>query len=299
MRAIALLCSLLIFSSVSAQELLCNVQVNSSQVQSSDKTVFENLQSSVYEFMNSRRWSNYEFRVEEKIECSLLLTISSWDNIESFTGTIQVQARRPVYNSSYSTTIFNFLDKDFSFKYISGQPLDYVENTYTSNLSSVLAFYAYLILGFDFDSFEELGGAPFFEKAQSIVNAAQSSSDKGWRAAESQKNRYWILENLQNTAYADFRRGVYQYHLNGMDLFANDAVKARSGVTEGVTLVQKAYRQKPGLFIISLFMLAKSDELVSVFTPAPVVEKTKVVNILKSIDPSNSTKYNLILTTSP
>ncbi len=299
MRVVLIFCFLLFFSSVHAQELMCNVQVNSSQVQSSDKTVFENLQTAVYEFMNNKRWSNYEFRMEEKIECSILLTISSWDNIESFTGTIQVQARRPVYGSSYSTPLFNFLDKDFSFKYISGQPLDYIENTYTSNLTSVLAFYAYLVLGFDFDSFEELGGTPFFEKAQGVVNAAQSAPDKGWRAAESQKNRYWIIENILNNSYADFRRGNFHYHLNGMDLFSSDAVKARAGVTEGVTLVQKAYRQKPGLFIISLFMLAKSDELVSIFTPAPMVEKTKVVNILKSIDPANSSKYNQVLTTNP
>ena len=177
--------------------------------------------------------------------------------------------------------------------------LDYIENTFTSNLASVLAFYAYIILGFDFDSFDELAGTPFFDKAQGVVNAAQSAPDKGWRSAENQKNRYWIIENILNSAYSDFRRGIFQYHLNGMDLFSSDAVKARAGISEGVALIQKAYRQKPGLFIISLFMLAKSDELISVFTPAPMVEKTKVVNILKSIDPANSAKYNQLLTTSP
>ncbi len=282
-----------------SQELICNVQVNSSQVQSSDKTIFENLQSAVYEFMNNRRWTNYEYKVEEKIECSILLNIATWDNIESFTGTIQVQSRRPVYNSSYSTTILNYLDKDLSFKYISGQPLEFIENTYTNNLVSVLAFYAYIIIGLDFDTYQQAGGTPYFEKAQGVVNSAQSSPDKGWRAPENQKNRYWIAENLLNNAYADFRKGIYEYHLNGMDLFASDAVKARAGITEGISLIQKAYRQKPGLFIINLFMLAKSDELVSAFTPAPVVEKTKVVNILKSIDPANSAKYNQILTTTP
>jgi hypothetical protein len=284
---------------LSAQELICSVQVNSSQVQSSDKTVFENLQSTVYEFMNNRRWTSYEYQVEEKIECSILLNISSWDNIESFTGTIQVQSRRPVFNSSYSTTVLNFLDKDLSFKYVSGQPLEFIENSYTNNLSSILAFYAYLFIGLDFDTFEQQGGNPYYEKAQAVVNSAQSSPDKGWRAPENQKNRYWIIENLLNNAYSDFRKGIYQYHLNGMDFFATDAVKARAGIAEGVSLIQKAYRQKPGLFIISLFMLAKSDELVNIFTPAPVVEKTKVVNILKSIDPANSAKYNQILSTNP
>lgn len=283
--------------SARAQELNCTVQINSSQVQSSDKTVFENLQQAVYQFMNDRRWTNYEFQVEEKIECSILITVSTWDNIESFTGTIQVQSRRPVYNSSYSTTIFNHQDKDFTFKYVSGQPIDFVENNFSSNLSSVLAYYAYLIIGLDFDTFSLSGGDPYFEKAQSIINSAQSASDKGWKSYENQKNRYWIIENLLNGAYSDFRKGMYQYHLNGMDNFATDALKARAGLMEGITLVQKAYRQKPGLFIVSVFMLTKSDELVSAFTPAPMVEKTKAVNILKGIDPANSAKYNKILNT--
>ena len=282
-------------TSLHAQELNCAVQINSSQVQSSDKTVFENLQKTVYEFMNNRRWTGYEFQIEEKIECSILLTISTWDNIENFTGTIQVQARRPVYNSSYSTTLINYLDKDFSFKYVSGQPLDFVENTFTSNLSAVLAYYAYLIIGLDFDSFSEYGGEEYFNKAQAVVNSAQSAPDKGWRAFENQKNRYWIVENLLNKSYQDFRSGIYHYHRMGMDLFADDALKARAGILEGITRVQRAYRQKPGLFIVSLFMLAKSDELVNVFKPAPMVEKTKTVNILKRIDPANSSKYNKIL----
>ena len=295
-----LLFLILIFISVlpmRSQELNCAVQINSSQVQASDKTVFENLQKSVYEFMNNRRWTSYEYQIEEKIECSILITISTWDNIESFNGTIQVQARRPVFNSSYSTTLINYLDKDFSFKYVSGQPLDFIENTFTSNLASVLAYYAYLIIGLDFDTYSEFGGNPYYDKAQAVINSAQSTPDKGWRAFENQKNRYWMIENILNNSYKDFRSGLYNYHRLGLDLFANDALKARAGILEGVLLIQRAYRQKPGLFIINIFMLAKSDELVNIFTPAPMVEKTKVVNVLKSIDPANSAKYNKILTT--
>ncbi|NLL28142.1 MAG: DUF4835 family protein [Bacteroidales bacterium] len=285
-----------VFLSSKSQELMCNVQVNSSQVQASDRTVFENLQTSIYEFMNNRRWTNYEFKVEERIECSILINVSTWDNMESFSGTIQVQSRRPAYNSSYSTTLLNYQDKDFTFKFVSGQPLDYIENTFTSNLTSVLAFYAYIIIGMDFDSFEEMGGSQFYEKALSIVNAAQSNNaDKGWKAAESQRNRYWIIENILNGSYSDFRKSIFYYHLEGIDLLASDINKGRAGVMEGITLLQKAYRQKPGLFIINLYMLAKTDELVNIFTPAPMVEKTKAVNILKSIDPVNSNKYNKIL----
>lgn len=280
-----------------SQELNCSVQINSSQVSASDKTVFENLQSAVYEFMNNRKWTNYEYQLEEKIECTVLITVSSWDNIESFNATIQVQSRRPVFNSSYFTTLLNYQDRDFTFKYVSGQPLDYVDNTYSSNLSSVLAFYAYLIIGFDFDSYSEFGGTPFFEKAQGVITAAQNSPDKGWKAFENQKNRYWIIENLLNSSYDEFRKAMYMYHIQGMDIFTEDAQKARVAISDAMALLQQVYKEKPGLFIISLFMLAKSDELVNVFTPAPVVEKTKVVNILKSVDPANSAKYNKILTT--
>lgn len=280
-----------------SQELNCSVQINSSQVSASDKTVFENLQSAVYEFMNNRKWTNYEYQLEEKIECTILITVSSWDNIENFNATIQVQSRRPVFNSSYFTTLLNYQDRDFTFKYVSGQPLDYVDNAYSSNLSSVLAFYAYLIIGFDFDSYTEFGGTPFFEKAQSVITAAQNSPDKGWKAFENQKNRYWIIENLLNSSYDEFRKAMYMYHMQGMDIFTEDAQKARLAISDAMALLQQVYKEKPGLFIISLFMLAKSDELVNVFTPAPVVEKTKVVNILKSVDPANSAKYNKILTT--
>lgn len=287
---------LLVNTLVYSQELNCTVQINSSQVSASDKTVFENLQSAIYEFMNSRKWTSYEYQLEEKIECTILITVASWDNIENFNATIQVQSRRPIYNSSYFSTLLNYQDRDFTFKYVSGQPLDFVENTFSSNLSSVLAYYAYLIIGFDFDSYSELGGTPFFEKAQAVITSAQNSPDKGWKAFENQKNRYWIIENLLNSSYSDFRKAQYMYHFQGMDVFADDAQKARLAITEAITLVQKVYKEKPSLYIINLFMLAKSDELVNVFTPAPVVEKTKVVNILKSIDPANSAKYNKMLT---
>jgi len=289
------ICSILL-ASVYGQELNCMVQVNSSQVQTSDKTVFEQLQMDVFEFMNSRKWTGYSFQQSERIECNILINVSGWDNIENFTATIQVQARRPVFNSSYNTVMLNHLDRDFTFKYMTGTPIEFIENTFTTNLASVLAFYAYLIIGLDFDSFSPFGGNEFYEKAQAIVNTTQNAPDKGWKSFENQRNRYWMVENLLNASYSDLRTGIYQYHRTGLDLLADETSAGRQSITDAMTNIQKVYRQRPGLFFITLFMTAKSDELVNVFTPAPPAEKMRIVSILKNLDPANSSKYNEILT---
>ncbi len=279
------------------QELNCMVQVNSGQVQSSDKTIFEQLQRDAFEFMNSRQWTNYKFKQSERIECNILINVSAWDNIENFTATIQVQSRRPAYNSSYNTVMLNHLDKDFTFKYMMGTPIEYIENTFTTNLAAVLAYYAYVIIGLDFDSFMPNGGNQFYDKAQGIVNTAQNAPDKGWKAFESQRNRYWLVENLLNPTYADMRTGIYQYHRTGLDMMADEISAGRQAITDAMTNFQKVYRQRPGLFYITIFMTAKSDELVNIFTPAPPAEKVRIVAILKNLDPANSSKYNDILST--
>jgi len=285
-----------VISFLGAQELNCTVQINSSQVQTSDKAVFEQLQQDAFEFMNSRKWTNYNFQQSERIECSILINISAWDNIENFTASIQVQSRRPVFGSSYYTVMLNHQDKDFTFKYMIGQPIEFIENTFTSNLASVLAFYAYYIIGLDFDSFSPLGGGEFYDIAQNIVNTAQNAADKGWKSYENQRNRYWMVENLLNSSYADMRTALYGYHRTGFDMMAEDLSAGRQSVTDAMTNMQKVYRQRPGLFFISLFMTAKSDELVQLFTPAPPAEKMRIVSILKNLDPANSSKYNEILT---
>jgi len=278
------------------QELNCMIQINSGQVQTSDKTVFEQMQRDIFEFMNSRKWTSYSFQQSERIECNIMINVTAWDNIENFTATIQVQSRRPVFNSSYNTVMLNHQDKDFTFKYMAGTPIEFIENTFTSNLASVLAFYAYYIIGLDFDSFSPFGGNEFFDKAQTIVNTAQNAPDKGWKSFENQRNRYWMVENLLNASYSDMRTGIYQYHRTGLDLMADEISNGRQGVTDAMSSFQKVYRQRPGLFFITLFMTAKSDELVNIFTPAPPSEKMRIVSILKNLDPANSSKYNDILT---
>ncbi len=285
-----------LFASVlNGQELICTIQVTSSQVQTSDKSVFEQLQKDVYEFMNNRQWTNYKFLHNERIDANILINVSAWDNMENFTATIQVQSRRPVFNASYNTVMFNHLDKDFTFKYMSGQPIEYIENTFTTNLAAVLSFYAYMIIGIDMDSFSPMGGTPYYDKAQSIINACQNVQDKGWKSFESQRNRYWMIENLLNQSYSDMRMALYDYHLQGLDMLADDLSIGRQSISSALSQIQKVYRQRPGLFFVSLFMTAKSDELINLFTPAPPSEKMQVVTILKNIDPANSSKYNDIL----
>ncbi|NVO04400.1 MAG: DUF4835 family protein [Bacteroidetes bacterium] len=278
-----------------AQELKCVAQVATPQIEGTDKKVYETLQTSIYEFMNSKKWTNNTFGIDEKIECSILITISERVSQDEFKGTIQVQSRRPIYKTSYSSTLFNFVDKDFTFKYIESQSLDFNENSFMSNLTSVLGYYAYIVIGLDYDSYSPYGGSPFYEKAQTIVNNAQNAADKGWKSFESQKNRYWLVENLMNKSYSGVRDCIYQYHRKGLDMMTENNETARGSITTGMESMQKVYKEKPSLFIFQVFFSAKSDELVNIYSQGSPMEKTRVVNILNVVDPANSNKYKKIL----
>ena len=209
-RFLIILLAILGVEAVSAQELNCNVSVASPQISGTDKEVFNTLQTAIREFMNNKKWTNNVYKVEERIECSILITISDRPSTEQFKGSIQIQARRPVYGTSYSTTMFNFIDKDLDFTYLQSQPFEWSENTHLSNLTSTLAYYAYIILGIDYDSFSMNGGSVYFDKALGIVNAAQNAQEKGWKSFESQKNRYWLAENLTNSNYGSIHDFIYK-----------------------------------------------------------------------------------------
>lgn len=275
-----------------AQELICQVSVNSQQIQGSDRHIYDNMQNAIRDFVNNRKWTGYTFKIEEKIECSMLITLSERVAEDEFKGTIQVQARRPAYGSSYNSVMLNLMDKDFQFKYLETSPLDFDENSHLSNLTSVLAFYAYVIIGLDFDSFTEYGGSPYYTKAQAIVNNAQNAPEKGWKAFESKKNRYWLVENLLNQSYSGFRLCLYNYHRKGIDLMKDNLQTGRAGVTTALENLQKTNREKPGLYFTQLFIDAKRDEICNIYAGATVAEKNKVVAILKEIDPAHSSDYN-------
>ncbi|MCF8230280.1 MAG: DUF4835 family protein [Bacteroidales bacterium] len=275
-----------------AQELYCNVQVNSRQVEGSDKQIFETLQSSLFEFLNNRVWTNYEFKVEERIECNMLLTISERPSSEQFKGNLTIAVNRPVFNSSYNTLIFNYVDNDIQFEYLMNQPFDFAENSYTSNITSIMAYYVYMILGLDFDTFALYGGTPFYEKAEAIVSAAQSSQYPGWKAFEGDKNRYWLTENLLNPAFKPLRNFLYEYHRKGLDVMYENPDQGRKSIIKALQNLKKVYDDRPGLFLIKLLMDAKRPELIQIFSEGSTSEKSQAVELMKKIDPSHSSEYD-------
>jgi len=280
-----------------AQELNCMISINTQKLSGTDKKVFETLQNAIYEFVNNRKWTNFNFKQEERIECTMLITINDRLSADEFQGTMNVVIRRPVLNAAYNTVLLNTIDKNVQFKYVEYQPLDYSDGTFSSNLTSILAFYSYTILGFYFDSFAPSGGSTYFEKAQDVVNSAQNSSDPGWKAYESEKNRYWIVNNYLNSANSEIRDFAYRYHRLGLDQMYEKADQGRSAITDGLELLQKLFNAKPNLYAIQLIFDAKRDEFVNIYADqrVPPMEKTSITNILKEIDPANSSKYQAIL----
>lgn len=276
------------------QELFCNVEINTQQIQSSDKRIFETLKSSVFEFMNNRNWSGYEFKLNEKIDCSVLLTINSHEG-DVFKGSLTIASTRPVYNSSYNTTLLNTVDKDLEFRYVEYEPLDFYENSYTSNLTSILAFYAYIIIGLDFDSFTLNGGDEFYQAAQNVVNAAQNAPFTGWKSFEDQRNRYWLVENLTNPAYDPINRFFYEYHFKGLDMMYENADQGRANVLNSLRYLQDTKKQRAGLPMLQLISDAKRDEMINIFSKGSSTEKSQAVLIMKEIDPAHSSDYQRLL----
>lgn len=281
-----------------AQELRCNVQINSQKIQGSNRNLYQTMQTSIYEFMNNTTWTSHVYGFDERIECNIMLTLNEQIGSDEYKGTIQIQARRPVFNSSYNTTTLNFIDENLHFKYLEYDKLEFSEATYLNNLTSTLAFYAYIILGIDYDSFSNLGGTPYFEKAERIVNNAQNATMKGWKAYENnRKNRYWMVENLLSSKYRPLREAFYQYHRLGLDIMSEKAIEGRAQIAESLNSIQKVYRSKPDsyLFALQLFFDAKHDELVNIFSESLSAEKAKVVNILIEVDNGHSSDYKGII----
>ncbi|OFX48215.1 MAG: DUF4835 domain-containing protein [Bacteroidetes bacterium GWA2_30_7] len=279
-----------------SQELNCRVQVQTQQVQGTNKKKFETMQSDIYEFMNNHKWTEHVYTQDEKIECNIVINISEEISSDEFKGTFQVQSSRPVFNSTYNTVMLNYLDNNLQFKYVEFQPLEFSESSYTSELTSFLAYYAYMILGLDYDSYSLEGGSQYFNKAEIIVNNAQNSQYKGWKAFESTKNRYWFVENILNENYSSLREFSYNFHRLGLDRMSDKSVEARTAIAEDLKLIQKAFRNKTNsTMVFQLLYDVKSDEFVNIFSESFTDEKARVFNILKEIDPANIAKYNKIM----
>lgn len=281
--------------SVSAQELMCSVTINATQIQTSDRGIFREMKTSVEQFMNGRKWTNDAFKAHEKIKCNLLITITKMPAIGSFTASVQVQSARPVYNTGYSSLLFNFADRDWEFEYIESMQLEYNDNTYTSNLTSMLAAYVYIIIGLDYDSFSELGGTPYFQKALQVVNNAQQSNRPGWQSLGSNRNRYWIVENFNNSQMVDLRKAIYSYHRLALDTWDKNPDKSREIILKGLRDIKKVRDINPNAILVISFFDAKGKELVNIFSDGNIQMRREAYDIITSIDPSNRSSYEKII----
>lgn len=277
------------------QELNCTVTINSTQVQTSDRGIFRDMKTGIEQFMNSRKWTNDSYKNYEKISCNMLITITKMPSIGSFAASVQVQSARPVYNTNYSSLVFNFADRDWEFEYIESLPLEYNDNTYTTNLTSMLALYAYLIIGVDYDTFAELGGTSYYQRALQVVNNAQQSNRPGWQSLGSNRNRYWIVENFNNPQMTDLRKAIYSYHRLGLDTFDKDPDKSREIILKGLRDIKKVRDVNPTSVLVVSFFDAKGKELGNIFSSGSIQVRREVYDIITSIDPSNRTAYEKII----
>lgn len=294
-RSVLLIVLLFFAVFVHAQELNCTVNINASQIQLSDRGIFRDMKTAIEQFMNQRKWTNDAFKTHEKINCSIAITITKMPSIGNFVASVQVQSARPIYNSNYPSRVFNFADRDWEFEYIESQPLEYNDNTYTSNLTSLLAVYAYLIIGIDYDTFSELGGTPYFQRALQVVNNARQSERAGWDALGSTRNRYWIVENYNNNQMTDVRKALYSYHRLGMDMYLQDPDKARETILKGLRDIKKARDVNPTAIIIVSFFDAKGKELADIFSEGTPQARREAYDIVTYIDPSNQSSYEKMI----
>ncbi len=284
---------------VSAQELRCNVQVVSQQIQGSNKQIFETLQNAIYEFMNNRVWTDRVYNMEERIECNLMINITEQVSADEFKGTLSIQASRPVFNTNYITTTLNFIDNDIQFRYVEFSPLEFDLNSHISNLTSILAFYSYYILGLDDDSFEFMGGTDNFSNAERIVLNASNAPEPGWKPLDNlaHKNRYWLVKDMLQSEYEGVREFYYRYHRLGLDIMDEKVAEGRAEITTSLELLQKVYRSRPDpyMYLLNMIFVSKGDELVSVYSESYPEERNRAHAILIEIDKTNVNKYKAIL----
>ena len=276
-----------------AQELNARITVNGDKIANANKSVFTTLQNALTEFINNRKWTDATFAVNERIDCSMTIIVNEMEE-SSFKGEIQVQARRPVYNSSYTTTLLNFRDQQFDFEYMEGEPLEYQENMLTGNLTATVVFYIYIILGLDFDSFSPLGGTAYIQQAQQIVSLAQSQSWSGWKAFDSNRNRHAVATALQDNALEAFRNLWYTYHRKGLDEMAANADRGRTTIIEALPALQEVKKARPTSVLLQMFSDAKLDEIVLIYSKATTQEKQSGYKLLQEIYPTETTKLEAL-----
>jgi hypothetical protein len=278
-----------------SQELNCLVKVNKGRVETTETRIFEDMEKSFSQFMNTRKWTNDTYKNFERINCFINITLTDMPSIGYFKGTVQIQASRPIYGTNYESIILNFGDRDWDFEYTESLPLEFNENSFVSNLTSMLAYYAYVIIGLDSDTFSKLGGNPYFEKANNIVTMAQQANRPGWNQLDGIRNRYWLVENLQNPQMSPIREGNYIFHREALDVFAKNPDEARKKVLEALQGVQKVHSLRPNSILTISFFDAKSDEIVHILSKGDMQIRRESFEILKKVDPNKTAQYEKIL----
>lgn len=293
----AILFLLLAACGVHAQEIRATVNINTPKLQNADPKVFETLRQSMEEFFNNTRWTEDEFEPEERIELQIQMTITLEESDTRFKADLLMQSSRPIYNSNVNTVVFTHVDRDVTFEYQQYQPLIFSQNAYNDNLTSILSFYAYFVLGMDYDTFSAMGGEPFFKIAQEIlqtVPAAEAARNRGWRSRDGNRNRYWLIENMLNPRVKPMRQVMYDYHRRGLDLMYKDPVAARATIAESLPLLDNVMRNYPNAMMLQVFANAKRDEVIEIFKNGEQSEKSQVKNTMIRIDPANAATYQRV-----
>lgn len=277
-----------------SQELNFKVIVNADQIQTTDRAIFRDMERAFANFLNTRKWTSDSYKNYEKISGTLFLNITKMPSIGNFTANAQITSARPVYNTNYETVLLNFADREWEFEYIESLPLEYNDNSYISNLTSMLAFYAYIVLGMDYDSFSELGGTTYFQRALNVVNNAQSSNRPGWQALGSNRNRYALIENLNNPQMTELRKNTYRYHRQALDSFDKTPDESRKIVLDVIKNVKTVWSIYPNSIFVISFFDTKATELVNIFSDGNITVRREAYDILNTIDPKRNIYQKII-----
>ena len=281
-----------------SQELYCNVQVSAQKIQGSNRQIFITMQKDIYDFMNNTVWTNLVVSYAERIDCSILINLTDQLSADEFRGTIQVQLSRPVFNTTYNSTLLNFMDNNIQFRYVEFAPLEFDPNVYRNALTSILGYYAYLIIGFDCDSYSYGSGTEFFQIAEKIVNNAQNAPEPGWKPYDGSRNRnrYWLIKNILDSEYSGVRTFIYEYHILGLDKMESRVGEARIAILESLDNLQEVFRKRPDpyMYYLQLVLDAKREEIINIYTEAFPEEKGRLVRLLTEIDPANKARYEKV-----
>jgi hypothetical protein len=278
-----------------AQELLCRVIVNAEQVQTTERAIFKEMENVFSQFMNDTKWTNNVYQTHERIRCNMNITINSMPAIGVFTANVQVQSIRPVFDSNYETIVLNYADRSFEFQYTESMPLEYVENNFNNNLVSMLSFYAYVIIGLDRDTFAKLGGDDYFGRALAIANLGQQSGSPGWQPFDSNRNRYWLIENLTNNQLVGIREGLYNYHRLALDVFITKPEEARVQILSVLKEIEEVKDLYTNSILVISFFDAKTSELINMLKEGNIQVRREAYNILSKVDPTKTERYKEII----